>query len=89
LRAAPRRPRRGRWPRSLRTSRGVREIDVPTLVVGADHDVVEPLELLREHAVAVIPGARLVEIPDCGHLIPLEQPERLTNEIASFIERET
>jgi pimeloyl-ACP methyl ester carboxylesterase len=30
-----------------------------------------------------------VEIPDCGHLIPLEQPERLTNAIASFIERET
>jgi 3-oxoadipate enol-lactonase len=80
------------WPLAAITedvSRGVREIDVPTLVVGADHDVVEPLELLREHAVAVIPGARLVEIPDCGHLIPLEQPERLTNEIASFIERET
>jgi pimeloyl-ACP methyl ester carboxylesterase len=47
------------------------------------------VELLREHVVALIPGARLVEIPDCGHLIPLEQPERLTNEIASFIERET
>jgi pimeloyl-ACP methyl ester carboxylesterase len=58
------------WPLAAITEdvpRGVREIDVPTLVVGADHDVVEPLELLREHAVAVIPGARLVEIPDCGH----------------------
>jgi pimeloyl-ACP methyl ester carboxylesterase len=80
------------WPLAAITedvSRGVREIDVPTLVVGADHDVVEPVELLREHVVAVIPGARLVEIPDCRHLIPIEQPERLANEIASFIERET
>jgi pimeloyl-ACP methyl ester carboxylesterase len=44
-------------------------------------------------------GAPAVELDDdarrqllgayCGHLIPLEQPERLTNEIASFIERET
>jgi pimeloyl-ACP methyl ester carboxylesterase len=78
------------WPLSAiaeDVSASVHEIDVPTLVVAADHDVVEPVDLLREHVVAAIPNARLAVIPDCGHLIPLEQPKRLADEIASFIGR--
>jgi len=66
-------------------SEGVETIDVQTLVVGADHDVVEPVNLLREHVVGVLPNARLVVIPECGHFIPLEQPEALAQEIRSFV----
>jgi pimeloyl-ACP methyl ester carboxylesterase len=59
---------------------------VQTLVVGADHDVVEPVDLLREHVVGVLPNARLVVIPECGHFIPLEQPDALAGEIGSVVE---
>jgi alpha-beta hydrolase superfamily lysophospholipase len=58
-----------------------------------------PAELRGLVLGAPAPAAPAVELDDdarrqllgayCGHLIPLEQPERLTNEIASFIERET
>lgn len=57
---------------------------LPTLLVrGADSPV-----LSREQArrmVADAPAARLVEIPDAGHLIPLEQPEALAAVLAEFL----
>ena len=76
------------WPMSAITedvSAGVGRIDVPTLVVGADHDPVEPVDTLRDHVVAAIPGARLAVIPDSGHLIPLEQPKLLAQAITAFL----
>ena len=49
-------------------------IAVPTLVaVGAD-DAMTPREMAAEIA-ALIPGAMLHIIPDCGHLPPIEQPD--------------
>lgn len=49
-------------------------IAVPTLVaVGAD-DLMTPREMTEEIA-ALIPGATLRIVPDCGHLPPLEKPE--------------
>ena len=57
----------------------VDEIAAPTLVVHGDLDrVVDPANgaLLARR----VPGARLVRFPDCGHLVPLEAPERF-NEI--------
>ena len=50
------------------------QIDTPTLVV---HGVLDPLSpVANGRAVAqLIPGARLVELPGVGHLIPQEAPE--------------
>jgi pimeloyl-ACP methyl ester carboxylesterase len=31
--------------------------------------------------VATIPGARLVTLPDRGHMLPLEDPDAVTDEI--------
>ncbi len=59
-------------------------IDVPVLVVVGEQDRVEPVELVRSHVVAWIPGARLAVVPDAGHLLPLEQPERLADHIETF-----
>jgi pimeloyl-ACP methyl ester carboxylesterase len=66
-------------------SAGVGEIAVPVLIIGADHDVVEPVDLLREHVYARLPTAQLEVISDCGHLIPLEQPEQLASLIGGFV----
>lgn len=61
----------------------LRAIATPTLVlVGAD-DVATPRRR-SEDLVAHIPGARLVEIPDAGHLSAWEQPDRVLAELDAF-----
>jgi pimeloyl-ACP methyl ester carboxylesterase len=87
----------GRWPeltRSWRTFwveqralfdelpslRGT--IDVPaTIVVGARDHVIDPASA-RRYASAV--GARLVEVPDSGHLLPMQRPAEVAREIAAL-----
>lgn len=57
--------------------------DRPALVVWATEDRVMPLEHGRRLA-AALPQGRLVEIPDSYTLIPIDQPQALSNEIRSF-----
>lgn len=59
-------------PRELLT----RRTDVPRQVVTGQHDVFLPPERLRASAGRRL-GARLVVIPDAGHLLPDEQPQAL------------
>jgi pimeloyl-ACP methyl ester carboxylesterase len=53
---------------------GLAAIACPTLIVVGDGDELTPPVLSQEIA-AGISGARLVVIPDCGHLSTLERPE--------------
>jgi pimeloyl-ACP methyl ester carboxylesterase len=53
---------------------GLSRIDCPTLVMCGHEDQATPVEVHREIA-ADIPNARLVIVPECGHLSPLERPE--------------
>ncbi|MCX8505954.1 MAG: alpha/beta fold hydrolase, partial [Alphaproteobacteria bacterium] len=49
-------------------------ISIPTLVgVGAQDAITPPI--IAQAMAAAIPGARLVEFPECGHLPPLECPD--------------
>jgi pimeloyl-ACP methyl ester carboxylesterase len=59
-------------------------IGCPTLVLVGEQDVATPPELSEEMA-AAIPGARLVRIPDCGHLSTLERPEAVTKAIVGWL----
>lgn len=52
---------------------GLREVRCPTLVLAAVDDQLCGLAKHREMA-ELVPGARLVQLPDCAHLSPLEQP---------------
>lgn len=52
-------------------------IKCPTLVLTSDTDNMVKNEFSHELAKA-IPGAKLVVIPDCGHLPQLEKPEAMT-----------
>jgi pimeloyl-ACP methyl ester carboxylesterase len=63
---------------------GLGAIKCPTLVLVGDGDEATPPELAREIAGA-IGGARLVVIPDCGHLSTLEQPERVTAALVDWM----
>ncbi|WP_424629395.1 alpha/beta fold hydrolase [Bradyrhizobium sp. SYSU BS000235] len=52
-------------------------IKCPTLILTSDTDNMVPNVFSTELA-AGIPGAKLVVIPDCGHLVQLEKPEATT-----------
>ena len=76
------------WPTasiSEDVSSAIAGIDVPVLVLGADHDVVEPISLLAEHVLPTIAGATLELVTDSGHLMPLEQPQQVADHITSFL----
>ena len=59
-------------------------IDVPALVVVGEEDTLTPPAAAEEIA-AGIPNARLVRIPGCGHLPPLEKPAEFRAALLEFL----
>lgn len=59
-------------------------IDVPTLLLGGEHDAISPPAEMREIA-AAIPQARFIEIPGAGHMSPLEKPDEVNAAIREFL----
>ena len=64
---------------------GVAAIACPTLVLVGQNDVLTPPDRAQEMAEA-IGGARLVVIPDSGHLSAAEQPEAVTAALEAWLE---
>ena len=61
---------------------GLAAIDIPTVIVCGTRDLLTPLrhsKLLAE----TIPGARLVVLPDCGHMLPCEAPQEVAEALRS------
>ena len=59
-------------------------IRCPTLVLVGEGDELTPPELAKEIA-AGVSGARLVVVPDCGHLSTLEKPEAVNAALAEWL----
>lgn len=59
-------------------------IDLPVTVCWGTEDTWIPFARGRELA-GLIPGARLVPVPQAGHLVPLDAPARLTGELLTFL----
>ncbi|MDA1359004.1 alpha/beta hydrolase [Glycomyces luteolus] len=59
------------------------EFPNPTLVVWGRQDKMMPPEHGRRLA-ALIPGAELLELDDCGTLIPIDQPKALAEAVRKF-----
>jgi pimeloyl-ACP methyl ester carboxylesterase len=59
-------------------------IRCPTLVLSSDEDNTVPNSLSTEMA-GGIPGAKLVIIPDCGHLTPPEQPQATAEALVEWL----
>jgi 3-oxoadipate enol-lactonase len=57
---------------------------VPTLVVCGELDQATP-PALNKQIVEKVPGAKYVELPDCGHCPPLEQPQAFLAAIIDFV----
>jgi len=60
-------------------------IKVPTVVIVGDLDPLTPM-MLSEEMAEMIPGAKLVIAPDCGHVITLERPEVVNAALAEWLE---
>ncbi|MEO0680939.1 MAG: alpha/beta fold hydrolase [Pseudomonadota bacterium] len=59
-------------------------ISVPTLVVTGHCDRVFRDPEVIDRLAALIPDARREEWPDCGHMVPVERPDRLAASLKAF-----
>ena len=64
---------------------GLLDGSVPTMFVGASHDVVVPADVMRKFADA-IPHDRFEVVQDCGHMLPLERPDALARLLTECME---
>lgn len=62
----------------------MRRVTVPTLLVVGAEDTITPPECL-ERAEAVFPNARLLIVPHCGHMTPLEEPAAFNAAVLAFL----
>jgi pimeloyl-ACP methyl ester carboxylesterase len=62
----------------------LRQSRVPTLVLCGEHDALCPVKR-HEFMAELIPNARLVVVPDAGHLPTLEQPEAVTEALRDWL----
>ena len=63
------------------------KINIPTLIVGGDEDQITP----ADHSIEMgkyIPHSTLEIFDDCGHLAPLEYPEKFNSVLKGFLESE-
>lgn len=61
-------------------------IQAPTLVVAGEEDLLTPLRHARRLAER-IHGARLMVLPACGHVMPLERPALFNEAVIQFLRR--
>jgi pimeloyl-ACP methyl ester carboxylesterase len=59
---------------------GIATIDLPTTVMVGSRDTLT-LPRKSDQIVAAVPGARLVTVQGRGHMLPLEDPDAVTDEI--------
>ena len=63
-------------------------ITAPTLVIAGANDAVAP-PAMGEDIRSRIAGAEMVVLPDCAHLLAVEQPVATAWHIATFVDRQT
>jgi len=64
------------------------DIRCPTVVIVGDGDEMTPPKVAKEIADG-ISGARLVVVPDCGHLTTLERPTEVNAALNAWMEQES
>ncbi len=63
---------------------GLAQINCPTLVMCGDSDALTPPECSDEIA-ALIPGAKRVVVPQCGHMLTMEQPAFVNAQLLGWL----
>jgi pimeloyl-ACP methyl ester carboxylesterase len=67
----------------------LRSIAAPVLIAAGDHDVLVPLVEHHLEMSRLIPNAQLAVIPDAGHFVLYDDPEKLLPIVATFLDRAT
>ena len=62
----------------------LKDIRCPTLVLVGEADELTPPDRAVEIANGIA-GARIVTVPDCGHLSPIERPEAVTHALLEWL----
>ncbi|HEY9476293.1 MAG TPA: alpha/beta hydrolase [Mycobacteriales bacterium] len=75
----------GMLRRTLEHDATLRAVRVPTLVLHGEADRVVRVAHAR-HVAGLVPGARLVTLPEVGHMPFWEAPERFNTLLAEFVE---
>jgi pimeloyl-ACP methyl ester carboxylesterase len=71
-------------PSATTTWSALRQITCPTLLVrGAESDILSPE--LAQRMVQAIPNCRLVEVPNSGHSVPLDNPSGFLAAVRTFL----
>ena len=70
---------------TLEAAEKLRDSDLPILLTWAPGDKFFPIKY-AERLAEKTPNARIVEIPDSKTFVPLDQPQRLADEIATFVD---
>jgi pimeloyl-ACP methyl ester carboxylesterase len=60
------------------------EIEVPTLVIVGEHDVISTAQEMRTIADAM-PNAQFIAVPLAGHMAPMENPDVVNAALAEFL----
>jgi len=60
-------------------------IRCPTLVIVGDADALTPPKVAEEIA-GLVPGSRLLTVPQCGHLSTIERPEAVTKALVEWMQ---
>ncbi len=69
---------------TLEAAEKLRGSELPLLLAWAPGDRFFPISYAKRLA-DTMPNARIAEIPDAGTFVPLDQPQRLAEEIAGFV----
>jgi pimeloyl-ACP methyl ester carboxylesterase len=64
--------------------KNIKTIEKPTLILWGENDTYLPLSL-GERIHKDISGSKMDIIPNCGHFVPEERPELVTNRIVEFL----
>ena len=70
---------------TLEAAQRLRGSELPILFTWAPGDRLFPISY-AERLAGEVANARIVQIPDAGTFVPLDQPERLADEIAAFVD---
>ena len=60
----------------------------PVLILCGEHDEITPPAAHREMA-RLVQHARLVVVPNSGHMTPIENPEAVTRELRTWLRSDT
>jgi len=59
-------------------------LDLPVLSITGEHDRVFRDPEVIDELFALLPNAQRQDWADCGHMIPLERPERMIESLIAF-----